>query len=197
MACKANTAVCSLDCACALRRSTSRSKLTRWRACSRRLVSFSASATNASPINIGRPSVQRRGFQSSDGRAISVITMGAVMSTPSVSPLHQVNQLDTAAALGKVPAASKAPVATLALMVQATSPPSSPARPMSLGELRDGSGPTVRCTAQAPAQACSRAPSAMAKGNASEAQPTGPRMAARLRPTAKAPRKTPGRAALP
>jgi hypothetical protein len=124
-------------------------------------------------------------------------TSGAAINTPSVSPSHQVNQVEAAPASGTTPSPTSAGVATLGLMVQASRPPSRPASTMSRGACKTTSGPVKRRSRAAPARACSAAPSAIKAGNVSRIRPSWPRSMPAMRLTAKAPKNTPGAATRP
>ena len=64
----------------------------------------------------GKATGQRRGAHSSRGWPIKVRTIGAPISTPSVSPTHQAAQCGSASFGGSAPASDRAARPTLALM---------------------------------------------------------------------------------
>ena len=143
----------------------SRSNTLRARSVSQRATSTVAAASRAVATSSGKPSVRRRASQSARGRPIKVSTIGAAISTPSVSPPHQVHQVKARAAAGTTPAADKASVDSVAFTVQASTPPSRQKAAMSRGST-SATGPRLRRrTSAAPSSACSAAPSAMASGS--------------------------------
>ncbi len=93
----------------------SRSKREATRSSSHWATSRIAAASSAEMASSGRASDSRRGAQSARGRASRLSTIGAPISTPSMSPLHQRHHSAAASAAGVTPAATKALVATLAL----------------------------------------------------------------------------------
>jgi hypothetical protein len=110
------------------------------------------------------PTVIRRGAQSTRGRPTSVSVIGAPISTPSVSPAHQVSPLMPSVDGGTAPLQPSASVATPALTMQATGAPSKRNSAMSRGSASVSGCRTKRLTSDAPAQACSAAPTAISIG---------------------------------
>ena len=122
----------------------------------------------------GRPRVRRRGRQSAAGWPMIVNASGPPMSTPMLSPNHQVNQAAVSLDAGSAALHHKAAVATLALTTQATSAPSTPALRMSRGTCSTKGCCTKRCTNAAPIQACKVVPKASTRGSGNSAQPVCP-----------------------
>ena len=148
-------------------------------------------------ISSGRPTVRRRTAQASRGRPMTVSASGAPISTPSVSPTHQVPQVSRISPSPMAPPARSTAVATLGLTRQATTAPNRPLRPISPGVASTSGCGTKRRTSAAPSAACSVAPTAMAPGRTSAARSICPREADSTTFTRKAPAAVPTSAGRP
>ena len=197
MASRANSAWRSSAVRAAAAAEASRSNTLRWRSVSQRATSTVITASNAVVASRGRPTVMRRGAQVARGRPITVSTMGVPISTPSVSPAHQVHQVNARRSGGSTPAHDSAAVDRLALKLQATTPPSRQKVATSRSSVSSGGPGRVRRSRAAPRPACTIAPSALTPGSSQACSAASSRDGPRCRLTRKAPSSTPGNAVRP
>jgi hypothetical protein len=116
------------------------------------------SAITQVPSASGTATAQRRGAQVSRGAAMNDQTIGAPISTPSVSPIHQAAHVPGTEPVPIVPLPQSIATATVALVVQASGTTPSMKRARSAGSDSCSGCDTQRRTIQAPSAACSAAP---------------------------------------
>ena len=130
------------------------------------LVLRNANATIEAAARIGMPTSTRVRRLTRSSSITQVAASGMMIITPSESPSHQVPQLRKACGGAIEPATSRLATPTVALIRQATGPPTSivarmrPSSPKLVGK------PTQRRTRNAPARACNAAPMPMHSGSA-------------------------------
>lgn len=105
----------------------------------------------------GAATVARRRFHTSV-RETTSIARGANSTTPIVSPVHQVPQLNPISRVSTSPATVNAVTPTVALIVHATGPPTSTNQAMSRGASSSVREPRRFAIAHAPTVACKAAP---------------------------------------
>ncbi len=135
----------------------------RWNARCERSASLRVASTMPSAITSvasasGNATAPRRGAQASRGGAMKDQTIGAPISTPSVSPTHHAPQVAGSAAALIVPLASSTSTAIVALVTQVSGATSNMKRARSAGSDSSSGIETKRRTIQAPKAACNAAP---------------------------------------
>ena len=175
----------------------SRMKVARSRSSSQRPTATVASTSKPLAASMGSATVRVRVAQALRGRPISVSATGAPISTPSVSPIHQINMLSANCSVPTVPASQSALLPSTALVTHAPAAPSRPNRTMSRGSAKIRGWATKRCASAAPSAACKAAPTPMANGNVSVVTSNTPRSATTATLTTKAPNTTPASAHRP
>ena len=175
----------------------SRSNTLRVRSLSQRATSTVATASSPVVTSRGRPTVMRRAAQASRGRPIRVSRIGAPISTPSVSPTHQVHQVNARAPTGTTPAQDSASVDRLALRPHATAPASRQKVATSRGSASSSAPFKRQRTRATPKAACSMAPTAVTKDSKWTSGVCKPLGAATSTCTRYEPNNTPGSAMRP